>query len=158
MLSCAHCGVFPLTLVLGAMKHIKNFTIALALLLASCATSPDRVERIPSHDELVGTYDMGDGLGVCKTIELRATGAYEITYCGAVHRGGESVTARGLWQSQGKYLFFYNANGEYNAPGADLTYAEIFFYQEKPAFALAKDLKHGRVHEWWVFSRRNDGA
>jgi len=97
---------------------------------------------------------MGDGLGLCQGMELRANHTFTSTHCGAVHIGGTTWSEEGQWQLQSNHIFFYDKQGKYGNPGSELTYAEIFYFKGAPAFVLAKDLKNGSVHELWVFHKR----
>jgi len=128
-----------------------------ALLLSSCATSWEATEKIPAKEELAGIYDIqGDGLGICMTIALSASGQYKAINCGGAHRGDANSETSGSWQLSKNHIFFYDAKGRYDA-SAYLNYAEIFYHQGIPAFVLARHLHNGKVHEWFVFTKQPRG-
>ena len=116
-----------------------------SLMLGGCATTA--TEIVPSASDIVGTYDMGDGLGICMQVSLLPDGSLSGDECGAAHVGVPSHPFSGSWSLSGATLTF-------NTPQADLRTAEVFFWKGTPAFVELRN-KHGSQAEpWSVFRKR----
>ena len=122
-------------------------------LLAGCASLIHGSDRPPTKQEIVGVYDWGHR-GSSETWELRSDGTF--TRILHPHFSGESpVEFTGTWSLTGKELLLSEAPRP-SGTAKDIS-AEAFFYKRKPAFARNTDIQNEKVHEWWVY-RRRDGS
>jgi hypothetical protein len=143
----------PLAQALGIAGNVLGALILVLAGLLGCASIVHGPDRPPSAQEITGTYDWGHR-GSSETWELRADGTFTRTL--HPHFSGEaSVEFTGTWALAGNVLHLAETprpNGN-----AETMVAEAFFHEHKPAFARAQDIEAERVHEWWVYERR-DGS
>ena len=114
-------------------------------LLTGCASFSD--DTFPSREELIGTYDMGDGLGICTQIALRADGSFKGFQCGGEHLSLPSREFSGTWSIEGAVMSFSTA-------GIDIGPAEAFYWKGAPAFVEIRDKRGDKVGTWAIFHRR----
>jgi len=130
----------------------KRIAIALTCsgLLVGCIREWRLTEQpYPRKDELIGVYYWGDGMGANEVMELRSDGTYKRFL--PAHLTPNTATFYGRWQARDKHIFFYKSDGSYPAVPGRFTYAETFYYKQKPAFVRVQDLDRGSVHHWWVY-------
>ena len=126
-----------------------------ACLLGGCVAKEWRKteQPYPARDELIGVYYWGDGMGANEVMELRSDGTYKQFL--PAHLTPNTATFYGQWKVRDKHIYFYTSNGTYPANVDQLTYAETFYYKDKPAFVRIQDLDRGNVHYWWVYRRHS---
>ncbi|GAB3381868.1 hypothetical protein GCM10027432_09800 [Lysobacter fragariae] len=105
-----------------------------------------RSESVPSGSELVGTYYMGDGLGICMEVTLRPDGALSGVACGAEHIGVPGREFTGTWSLSGPILHVAT-------PAGEIGDSEVFFWQGSPAFVELENKRGNRVERWAVFHK-----
>ena len=131
---------------------LRLSTILSAVLLVACASLAHGPDRAPTRPEIIGTYDIGHA-GFSETLELHHDGSYTRTLHG--HLGQDSKDFHGTWRLDGKHLFFEPVPEKQTV--SSLVQAETFFHRHKPAFVRLQDLRREKVHEWWVYERRENG-
>jgi len=135
------------------MPSIRRVSVILsAALLAACSSLVHGPDRPPTGSEIIGTYDMGHA-GFDETLQLHQDGTYTRTLHG--HLGQDSKDFHGTWRIHGKHLFFAPVPERQTV--SSLVQAETFFHRHKPAFGRTQDIKGDKVHEWWVYERRENG-
>ena len=120
--------------------------ILVSIVISSCTSLRDR-GRVPTQQELVGSYGMGDGLGICEEIELRADGSFSGTNCAGEHIGYGSVAFNGTWSLSGAMISFRGAESQIGP-------AEAFFWHGKPAFVEVRYKQGDKVGPLLVFERQ----
>jgi hypothetical protein len=136
------------------MEKIWPALIVSFAMVAACSRPSVRPDRTPTREELVGEFHMGDGHGLCEQVDLRADSTFHITYCSAVHRGGQSWSEEGRWGLSGSNIFFFDKNGNYKTLQFE-TYAKVFYLDGQPVFVMARDLKlSGIKRSVFVFGKK----
>ena len=128
----------------------STLLVAFLFLAAGCASIMHGPDRPPTAQELVGVYDWGHR-GSAETVRLHADGTFSRTLHG--HLGQDSVTFAGAWFFEDELLVMQESPRERGTP--ERIDAEAFFFKRKPAFARLSDIKDEKVHDWWVYRRRD---
>jgi hypothetical protein len=128
------------------MRHTVVIAALLPIAIADCA-SVGHPDRIPTQQELVGAYSLGDGLGLCHEVQLRADGTFSGTNCGGEHIGRGSSEFGGIWSLTGATLMFQTS-------GKELGQAEAFYWHGVPAFVEVRFKRGDRVEPVFVFERQ----
>ena len=95
---------------------------------------------------LAGTYEMGDGLGICTEATLRPDGTLSGIACGGEHIGVSGREFTGTWSLSGPRLHI-------STPSAEIGDSEVFFWQGIPAFVELQNKRGNQVEPWAVFRR-----
>ncbi|MEJ1098501.1 MULTISPECIES: hypothetical protein [unclassified Pseudoxanthomonas] len=126
----------------------------LASVLMSCASARLGDEKVPTAEQLVGSYAMGWG-GICYEVHLRADQSYSGMDCAGGHFGptdGPDRHFSGQWTLQGKVLSFSSVSP---TGKPDLSPAEVFFYKGSPAFVELEFVDKEKVAPMFLFTRQN---
>ena len=113
-------------------------------------------QAFPNHQQLVGVYFWGDGMGANEVLTLHSDGTFTQEFPG--HLTQQSTSLRGVWRSREKHVFFYSPDGTFPPRRGGLTYGETFFFEGKPAFVGEADIGKKGVSRSWVYKwqRRPD--
>lgn len=63
------------------------------------------------------------------------------------------VNFMGSWSLIGEQLLLTEASRP-NGTAKEIS-AKAFFYKQKPAFARDADIEGDKIHEWWVYKRKD---
>jgi len=123
-------------------------------LLVGCVSGPLWDKRVPTANELIGSYSMSWG-GICSEVDLRADQSYSGMDCAGGHFGpadGPDRHFSGRWTLQTEVLTF-SSTSPTGKP--DLGPAEVFFYKGSPAFVELSSVDKGKTIHEFVFTRRS---
>jgi hypothetical protein len=113
-------------------------------LLCSCASM--QPQPVPSSSDLIGSYNMGDGLGICTEATLSRDGSLSGVACGGEHIGLPGQEFTGTWSLSGSILHITTPTGQIGD-------SEVFFWQGSPAFVELQNKRGNRVEPWAIFQK-----